>query len=57
MEKLLYLLGVVLAVAGGISTICAAGNWIVKMIQVLKAPNAQQDKEITELKEWRKGAF
>lgn len=44
-----------LAVAGAISTICAAGNWVVKLVQVLKAPNAAQDKEIAELKEWRKG--
>lgn len=46
---------VVLAIAGGISTICAAGNWVVKLVQVLKAPNAAQDRDIADLKEWRKG--
>lgn len=46
---------VILAVAGGISTICAAGNWLVKLVQVLKAPNAKQDRDIAELQEWRKG--
>ena len=55
MDNVVYALGIVLAVAGGISTICGAGNWIVKLIQVAKAPNAQQDMEIAELKEWRKG--
>ena len=46
---------VVLAIAGAISTICAAGNWVVKLVQVLKAPNAAQDRDIADLKEWRKG--
>ena len=45
----------ILAVAGAISTICAAGNWLVKLVQVFKAPNAKQDKELAELREWRKG--
>lgn len=45
---------VVLAVAGGISAVCAAGNWIVKIVQALKAPNAKQDHDIAELQEWRK---
>ena len=49
------LLTVILAVAGAISTICAAGNWIVKLVQVVKAPNAKQDKELAELREWRIG--
>lgn len=49
------ILTAILAVAGGISTICAAGNWLVKLVQVLKAPNAKQDKDIAELQEWRKG--
>lgn len=48
-------IGFVLAVAGGISTIGTSANWLVKLVQVLKAPNAQQDKEISELQEWRKG--
>ena len=45
---------VVLAVAGGISAVCAAGNWIVKIVQALKAPNEKQDNDIAELQEWRK---
>ena len=46
--------GVVLAVAGGIATLGSAANWIVKLVQALKAPNAEQNKEIAELKEWRR---
>ena len=45
----------VLAVAGGFSTLAVAANWFVKLVQALKAPNAKQDKDIAELKEWRKG--
>ena len=48
-------IGAVLVVAGGISTVANAANWIVKMVQVFKAPNAEQDKQIAELQEWRKG--
>ena len=47
--------GALLAVAGGISTIGNAANWLVKMVQVFKAPNAEQDKQLAELQEWRKG--
>ena len=43
------ILGTVLAVAGGISTLAAAGGWIVKLIAVFKAPNAQQDKRLAQL--------
>lgn len=46
---------VVLAIAGAISTLAGAGNWIVKLIQVMKAPNAEQDKQLADLQEWRKG--
>lgn len=55
MDNLAYLVAGVLAVAGAISTLGGAANWIVKLVQVLKAPNVQQDEEIAELKEWRKG--
>ena len=55
MDNIGVFLAAVLAVCGGISTICAAGNWIVKLVQVVKAPNAKQDKELAELQEWRKG--
>lgn len=40
------LIAVVLAVAGGISTLGGAANWVVKLVQVLKAPNAEQDKRL-----------
>ncbi len=43
------LIGYILAVAGGISTIAAAGNWIVKIITALKAPNAEQNRRLANL--------
>ena len=55
MENVLWLLGGVLAVAGAISTLGSAGNWIVKLISAMKAPNAAQDQQLAELQEWRKG--
>lgn len=45
----------ILAVAGGISTLGNAANWLVKLVQVFKAPNAEQDRQLAELQEWRKG--
>jgi ribulose kinase len=56
MDKLspAIVLAAVLAVAGGISTLGNAANWIVKLVQVMKAPNAEQDRQLAELKEWRK---
>ena len=45
----------ILAAAGFISAVCAAGNWMVKVVQAMKAPNAKQDRDIAELQEWRKG--
>ena len=47
-------LGAVLAVAGGISTLGNAANWLVKLVSVMKAPNAEQDRQLAELAEWRK---
>lgn len=38
-----------LAVAGAISTLAGAGNWIVKLIQAIKAPNAEQDRRLSDL--------
>ena len=55
MENIGLLVTAILAVAGGISTLASAANWLVKLVQVFKAPNAQQDREIAELQEWRKG--
>jgi hypothetical protein len=48
------LIAVVLAVAGGISTLGGAANWIVKLVQVLKAPNAEQDKRLEILEKHMK---
>ena len=45
----------VLAVAGAISTLGGAANWIVKLVQVLKAPNAEQDRQLADLQKWREG--
>ena len=39
----------VLAVAGAISTLGGAANWIVKLVQVLKAPNAEQNQRLDKL--------
>jgi ribulose kinase len=54
-EELLWLIGGVLAIAGGISTLGNAANWLVKLVAVFKAPNAEQDKQLAELQEWRRG--
>lgn len=53
--NIIAVMGVVLAIAGGISTIAGAANWLVKLVQVIKAPNAEQDKQLADLQEWRKG--
>ena len=39
----------VLAVAGAISTLGAAANWLVKLIGALKAPNAEQNIRLDKL--------
>lgn len=39
----------VLAVAGAISTLAGAANWLVKLVQVIKAPNAEQDRRLAKL--------
>lgn len=38
-----------LAVAGAISTLAGAGNWIVRIIGAIKAPNAEQDRRLSDL--------
>ena len=43
------LIAVVLAVAGGISTLAGAANWLVKLVQVIKAPSAEQDRRLSVL--------
>ena len=55
MEKVAVAKAAILAVAGFINTCGSAGNWIVKLVQVFKAPNAEQDRQLAELQEWRKG--
>lgn len=47
--EILEIVAVVLAVAGAISTLGGAANWLVKLIQAIKAPNAEQDKRLGEL--------
>lgn len=47
--ELLEIIAAALAVAGAISTLAGAANWIVKLISALKAPNAAQDKRLAKL--------
>lgn len=49
MEQVVLIVGGILAVAGAISTLGGAANWLVKLVQVFKAPNAEQDKRISDL--------
>ena len=43
------IVAVVLAAAGAISTLGGAANWLVKLIQAVKAPNAEQDVRLGKL--------
>lgn len=43
------IIAVILAVAGAISTLAGAANWLVKLVQAMKAPNAEQDNRLTKL--------
>ena len=54
MEKIALIVAGILAVAGAISTLGGAANWIVKLVQVLKAPNAEQDKRLEILEKHMK---
>ena len=38
-----------LAVAGAISTLAGAGNSVIKIISAMKAPNAEQDRRLSDL--------
>ena len=49
MEKIALIVAGILAVAGAISTLGGAANWLVKLVQVIKAPNAEQDKRLSDL--------
>ena len=48
-QILAAVVGAILAVAGAISTLGAAANWLMKLVQVFKAPNAEQDKRLEYL--------
>lgn len=54
MDNLAYIVAGVLAVAGAISTLGGAANWVVKLVQVLKAPNVEQDKRLESLEKHMK---
>ena len=45
----LKIVAAALAIAGGISTLAGAANWIVKLITALKAPNTEQDLRLGRL--------
>ena len=49
MDNLAWVVAGVLAVAGAISTLGGAANWIVKLVQVFKAPNADQNQRLDKL--------
>ena len=53
--NIVEMIAVVLAVAGAISTLGGAANWLVKLVQVIKAPNAEQNHQLADLQEWRRG--
>ena len=53
-QILAAVVGAILAVAGAISTLGAAANWLVKLVQVFKAPNAEQDKRLEYLEKHMK---
>ena len=46
---IMEIVAIALAVAGGISTLAGAGNWIIKIIGAIKAPNAEQDRRLSDL--------
>ena len=46
---ILKIIAAALAVAGAISTLAGAANWLVKLVQVIKAPNAEQDRRLSDL--------
>ena len=40
---------VLLAAAGAVSALGGAANWLVKLVQAMKAPNAEQDRRLSNL--------
>ena len=49
MDKIAWIVAGILAVAGAISTLGGAANWLVKLVQALKAPNADQNNRLDKL--------
>ena len=49
MGKIALIVAGILSVAGAISTLGGAANWLVKLVQAIKAPNEEQDKRISDL--------
>ena len=49
MDKIAWIVAGILAVAGAISTLGGAANWLVKLVQALKAPNADQNHRLDKL--------
>ena len=47
--ELMKLVAAVLAIAGGISTLAGAANWLVRLVGAIKAPNAAQDRRLSDL--------
>lgn len=45
----LEIVAAVLAVAGAISTLGGAANYVVKLVQVVKSPNAEQNQRLEKL--------
>ena len=54
MDQLVMVVGGALAVAGAISTLGGAANYVVKLIGAIKAPNAEQDKRLAILEKHMK---
>lgn len=53
-QILLVCIGALLAVAGFINTVGAAGDRIAKARQAAQAPNKAQDDQLAELRAWKK---
>ena len=43
------LFAALLAAAGAVSALAGAANWLVKLVQAMKAPNAEQDRRLSSL--------
>lgn len=52
-EIIAVTVGAVLAFCGAVNTVGAAVERVVKLRQTAKAPDAEQDRRLTELERWR----